>query len=143
MLSHVCARLRYTPHFQSPFATFDIDKVIAGLVRARLLSEAVAFISGDKQSIFFCVSVAAPSTGTTLATSLIAEACAALLAVKCPSLSPCATVLTVTSSAALQTGVYLVTAKVTGEQQVQASLQAGSSSNDVPVLCQGTLSCTE
>ncbi len=131
---------RYTLHFQPPAVSADPDKIIAGLVRARLLSEAVAFVSSDKQSVFLCVSVAVATTGSSLAATLITEACTALLAVKSSAPPPTASTLSITFSAALQPGAYLISAKVTGEQEVQASLQAGAAADGAQVFCQGTLS---
>jgi hypothetical protein len=135
---------RYTSLFQPPAAAADSDKVVAGLVRARLLSECVAFVSGDKLSVLLVFSVAAAATGTSLVSCLISEACSAVLAAQSAPAPPAATSnLTITSSAPLQPGAYVVIAKSAGDHQVHAALHAGAAVDaDSQVLCQGTLSCT-
>lgn len=109
-----------------------------------MLSEAVAFVSGDKNSVFLCVSVAAASVGATVASCLVAEACSALLAVKFPSQPAAASNLTVSSSAALQPGAYLISAVMSGEHEVRAKIQAGADAVDSShALCQATMSYAE
>ena len=95
--------------------------------------------------MFLVFSVAAAAAGTTLASSLITEACAALLAAQStpPSPPPAASSLSITTSALLHAGAFLVVAKVAGEQQAHATLQvAGGADDAVQVLCQATLSYT-
>jgi hypothetical protein len=135
---------------QAPASSGDADKIIAGLVRSRVLSEVVAFISSDKQTVFLVASVAAASAsssasaGCSLASVLITEACAAVLAAQPvpPSAPPSSSSsISITSSSPLQAASYVITAKVTGEQQAHATLRAGAAANDAAhVLCQGTLS---
>lgn len=133
---------RYTPLSQSPTSGVDPDKIIAGFVRTRVISEAVAFISGDKQSVYLVASVASAATGSSLATTLIAEACSAVLAAQSNSLSlPPTSTITITSSSPIQNATYVVIAKVTGDQRAHATLQIGAGADDAPqVICQGTLS---
>jgi hypothetical protein len=134
---------------QAPASSGDADKIIAALVRSRVLSEVVAFISSDKQSVFLVASVAAASAsssasaGCSLASVLITEACAAVLAAQSPppSAPPSSASITITSSSPLQAASYVITAKVTGDQQAHATLRAGAAANEAAqVLCQGTLS---
>lgn len=140
---HACSTiLQYTPLSQSPTSGVDPDKIIAGFVRTRVISEAVAFISGDKQSVYLVASVASAATGSSLATTLIAEACSAVLAAQSNSLSlPPTSTITITSSSPIQNATYVVIAKVTGDQRAHATLQIGAGADDAPqVICQGTLS---
>ena len=133
---------RYTPLSQPPASGLDPDKIIAGFVRTRVISEAVAFISGDKQSVYLVVSVTSAATGSSLASTLIAEACAAVLAAQTNSLSPPPTsTTTITSSSPIQNSTYVVIAKVTGDQLAHATLQIGAGADEATqVICQGTLS---
>jgi hypothetical protein len=132
---------RYTPLLQTPSASCDGDKLIAGLVRTRALSEAAAFISGDKSSVFLVAMVASAATGSSLASVLLAESCAALLAANAPAPPHSTSSLAITSSSPLTPGAIVVVAKMAGEHQAQATLQAGAGADEAAhVFCKATMS---
>ena len=101
-------------------------------------------MSCDKRTLYLVVSVAAGASGTSLASALINEACAALLAAKhAPSPLPAACHLSITSSSSLPSGVILVVAKASDDHEAEATLQLGGSVDETAqVFCQGTLSYT-